>query len=572
MKIKSFPIENSTLLFKKFKSLLIEQKRDLDKISTSISNYQTILKPLQDLESKQDFFFKLITHINRTDNSKESQKIYIKSLKLLLELRNNIFYNKNLFEKIKEIETSNLDEKKVKNIYLKEFTLYGIELEIKEQLELQRVELKLKTLSNDFSQNVLDSKFNHQDYISIMRNNPNRNEREEAYRIYTQRASKNAKVIENILFLRDKKAKILGFECYAHLSFETKEATIDKVIDFLEDSISKTKLQALKDLEELNNFALKKDAVYPIEPFDILYYQESLKREKFAFDDEMLKVYFEENRVLNALLKFIEQSFQISFHPSVTATWYKSVKVFDIYKDTNLMGRIYFDLHMRKNKKGGAWINNWQSYFIDTQGQTHLPVIFVVCNFSSFDNNDITLLKHSNVVTLFHEMGHALNHLCSISSQHSISGINGTAWDTVEIPSKFLENFAYELELLKSFAIEHKKHLPISNELLINIKKSRYFQTSLEKLYQLERSLFDIKLHQKLYQGDEIQALLDEIREKTSLIKIPTYNKVQNSFGHIFSGGYASGYYGYVWSEHLSNQAFRENKNLSGQVFFREKT
>jgi len=289
MKIESFPTENLTLLFKKFKSLLIHQERDLDKIATSNSNYQTILKPLQDLESQQDFFLKLITHINRTDNSKESKKIYIESLKLLLEFRNNIFYNKNLFKKIKEIKTSNFDEKRVKNIWLKEFTLMGIKLAKKEQIELQKVELKLKTLSNDFFQNVIDSKLNYQDYLSVMHNNPNRDEREEAYRLYTSRASKNAKVIEKILFYRDKKAKILTFDSYAHLSFETKEATLHKVIDFLEDSISKTKLQALQDLDELNSFALKKDGICQIEPFDILYYKERLKREKFRFDD----IYFE---------------------------------------------------------------------------------------------------------------------------------------------------------------------------------------------------------------------------------------------------------------------------------------
>ena len=225
------------------------------------------------------------------------------------------------------------------------------------------------------------------------------------------------------------------------------------------------------------------------------------------------------------------------------------------------MGRIYFDLHIRKNKKGGAWMNNWQSYFVDSKEKTHLPVVFVVCNFPSAKNADVSTLKHSHIVTLFHEMGHALHHLFSISSEYSISGINGTAWDIVETPSQFLENFAYEERLLREFG-------DMDNKTISNIKKSRYVHTSLEKLEKLERSLFDIKLHQKLYQGEEIQALLDEIREETSIVKTPPYNKMQNSFGHIFSGGYASGYYSYLWSKELSNRAFKESDAKANNSLF----
>jgi len=319
MKIKPFPTKNITELFKSFQSLLIQQKLDLDKISTSKSSYQTILKPIQDLESQQDFFFKLITHIHKTNNSKESQKIYLKSLELLLELRGGIFSDKNLFEKIKDIKTITKDEQSVKDIYLKEFTLSGIELEKREQLELQRVDLELKTLANSFSQNVIDSGFNYQEYLFLMQTSPNRKEREEAYKRYASRASKNA---------------------------------------------------------------------------------------------------------------------------------------------------------------------------------------------------------------------------------------------IVETPSQFLENFAYEERLLREFS-------DMDNKTISSIKKSRYFHTSFEKLEKLERSIFDIKLHQKLYQGDEIQTLLDDIREETSVVKTPPYNKMQNSFGHIFSGGYASGYYSYLWSKELSSRAFKESEDLT---------
>jgi oligopeptidase A len=232
------------------------------------------------------------------------------------------------------------------------------------------------------------------------------------------------------------------------------------------------------------------------------------------------------------------------------------VKAFDIFDNDTLSGRIYFDLDARKEKRGGAWMNDWETHYIDTKGNKHLASAFVVCNFSPTTDSTPSLLRHDDVVTLFHEMGHAIHHLFGKCEERSVSGINGVAWDVVEFPSQFLENFAYESAILKRFAFHYESGNPINDVLMAKIKETKNYQAALGILRQVEFSLFDFTLHQGCYQGDEVQALLNGIREKTSLVPVPKYNKFQHGFAHIFSGGYAAGYYSYKWAEVLSADAF----------------
>lgn len=201
-------------------------------------------------------------------------------------------------------------------------------------------------------------------------------------------------------------------------------------------------------------------------------------------------------------------------------------------------------------------MNDWETHYVDSKGDKHLASAFIVCNFSPTTKENPSLLRHDDVVTLFHEMGHAIHHLFGKCHERSVSGINGVAWDVVEFPSQFLENFAYEAAILKRFGFHHKTEEPISDTLLAKIKETKNFQAALGILRQVEFSLFDFKLHQDLYQGEEVQVLLDSIREKTSLLKSPSYNKFQHGFAHIFGGGYAAGYYSYKWAEVLSADAF----------------
>ena len=232
------------------------------------------------------------------------------------------------------------------------------------------------------------------------------------------------------------------------------------------------------------------------------------------------------------------------------------MKVFDLQENGKKFARIYFDLEARKNKRGGAWMNDWQTHHEDEEGNEHPATAFVVCNFPPSTDEVPSLLRHDDVVTLFHEMGHAIHHLFSKVAERFVSGIHGVAWDVVEFPSQFLENFAYEKEVLDRFAKHFETGEPLPEELAGKIKRSKNFLAAMGMLRQIEFALFDFMLHQRLYQGDEVQELLDALRERLALIKPPAYNRFQWGFAHIFAGGYAAGYYSYKWAEVLSADAF----------------
>ena len=598
MQFSEFKVDNLENFPQKLKELLDKQLKIIEDISKNDNKttYNDILKPIQDLDNELELFFTPLSHLNSVKNSKETQKAYEESLPELSKYNSQISQNEELFKKIEKLNSDELEEKRVIENSIRDFILSGAKLPKEKKKELEEINLKLSELSNKFSQNLLDAnnsyeliienprdvigipehdlelaktqkdgktiyKFTLQipSYMAYMTYGINRGYREELYRAYTSRAPQNSQIIDEILSLRDKKAKILGFDNYADLSLATKDAKSTKdVIDFLEQLLKLSKPQAQKELKELKEFAKREDNIAQLEPFDVAYYSEKLKKSKFNFDENMTKPYFEQKKVLNGLLEIVSNLFNMEFKPANTPTWHEKVKVFDIYKDSEISGRIYFDLEARKDKRGGAWMHNWQTHFIDTNGKKHLPAVFIVCNFSSSTKETPSLLKHSDIVTLFHEMGHGIHHLFSKCHEFYVSGVNGTAWDVVEFPSQFLENFAYEKEILKKFAFHYQTEEPMSEELLDKIKESKNFQSALSILRQVEFSLFDMLLHQKLYQGDEVQELLDNIRKETSLLRVPKYNKFQNGFGHIFSGGYSAGYYSYKWAEVLSADAFFE--------------
>ncbi|HHD79044.1 MAG TPA: M3 family peptidase, partial [Epsilonproteobacteria bacterium] len=394
-------------------------------------------------------------------------------------------------------------------------------------------------------------------YLAYMTYGPNREYRKELSKAYSTRAPQNAAVIDQILALKNEKAKLLGFNSYAQYALETRDANSEEdVITFLNELADAALPQAKNELAELKAFAERTDGITDLAGYDVGYYSEKLKKEKFDFDDTMTKPYFVQEKVLNGLLDIVSELFGVTFKPADVPTWHTCVKPFDIFEEGNLSGRIYFDLEARKEKRGGAWMNDWETHYIDSEGKTHLASAFVVCNFSPTTETTPSLLRHDDVVTLFHEMGHAIHHLFGKCKERSVSGINGVAWDVVEFPSQFLENFAYEAAILKRFGFHYETNEPISEALMAKIKETKNYQAALAILRQVEFSLFDFQLHQDLYQGEEVQALLDSIREKTSLLPAPKYNKFQHGFAHIFAGGYAAGYYSYKWAEVLSADAF----------------
>ncbi|BBG65694.1 oligopeptidase A [Hydrogenimonas sp.] len=556
-------------------------------------DYDSFVRPYMETFERLDIFFTPLSHLNSVENSKQTQRAYEESLPLLSHYHTRLSQNRELYKAFLKTEGCDDAQKEVLRQEIRDFRLSGVELPEQQKKRLEEIDLRLSELSNRFSQNLLDAtnayelivekeedvegipksdlelaetekegrkvwRFTLQipSYMAYMTYGPNRQIREELYRAYVTRAPQNADVIDEILRLRDEKSKILGFDHFSELSLATKMApSDDAVIGFLNELAEASLPHAQKEVRKLADLAAE-DGIEEIQSYDVAFYSERLKKRELDFDDEKTRPYFEQKRVLKGMLDFVSELFDIEFREVETAVWNEKVRVFDLAESGEVFARIYFDLEARKDKRGGAWMNDWQTHHEDPEGREHPASAFVVCNFPPSTDQTPSLLRHDDVVTLFHEMGHAIHHLFSRVKERFVSGIHGVAWDVVEFPSQFLENFAYEKSLLERFAFHYESGELMPDELMRKIKASKNFMAATGMLRQIEFALFDFMLHQKLYQGDEVQELLDSLRQRLSLVKPPSYNRFQWGFAHIFAGGYAAGYYSYKWAEVLSADAF----------------
>ena len=577
-------------------ALLENSKKEIDAL-LRIENktYANFVKPFEMIDERLEWFFTPISHLNSVNNSDQTQEVYADALPILTEYGTEISQNEEIYKAFKSVKdkegsTLNQEQNQVLDHNIRDFELSGAHLAQDKKDRLKEINLRKSTLTNDFSQNLLDAtnayeliikdekdvqglpssdietakqedgtyKFTLQmpSYIAYMTYGKNPRLREELYKAYTTRAPENAVIIDELMQLRQEMAQLLGFKNYSELSIAPKMATsTDKVIEFLEKLAHSAQAQAKTELAELQALA-KKEGQDTLQSFDTAYYSEILKKEKYEIDEEAYRPYFEQHSVVQGLFDFLNKLLGIEFKKSDAKTWDKKASVYDLYFDGKLRSRLYIDLEARSSKRGGAWMNNWQSHCRDESGETILSSAYIVCNFPASSSTSPSLLRHDDVVTLFHEMGHALHHMMSDVNENSVSGVNGVEWDAVEFPSQFLENFAYEPQVLRLFAKHHETGKVIPDDMISRLDKARNFQSAMGMLRQLEFSLFDFQLHMKLHTGNEVQDLLDSIRNEFSLLKPPSYNKFQNGFAHIFAGGYAAGYYSYKWAEVLSADAF----------------
>lgn len=556
--------------------------------------YANFVKPLQMLEERLELFFTPLSHLNSVNNSDETQKIYADSLPIITDYSTKLSQNLDIYNAYKEIqkgesESLTFEQNRVLELNILHFELSGAHLDAKDKKRLQEINIKKSELSNNFSQNLLDAtnayeyvttnkedidglpksdiesaefeedgvtkyKFTLQmpSYIAYMTYGKNAKIREDLYKAYVTRAPENAAIIDELLALKYEMSKILGFNSYAEYSLASKMAKDTRSVEeFLQTLVTKSKHQAQEELKEVQEIAPA-----PLQSFDSAYYSEILKKEKYDIDEELYRPYFEQTSVVNGMFEFLNKLVGISFVRVDEKLWHEKASSYDVFIDDELKARIYLDLEARKSKRGGAWMHNWQAHCKDENGDIQLASAFIVCNFPASSKTQKSLLRHDDVVTLFHEMGHAVHHLLSTVHENEVSGVNGVEWDAVEFPSQFLENFAYEPKVLKLFASHHESGEVIPDEMIEKLVRAKNFLSASGMLRQLEFSIFDFKLHTKLYQGEEVQELLNEIRKDTALIKTPDYNKFQNGFAHIFAGGYAAGYYSYKWAEVLSADAF----------------
>jgi oligopeptidase A len=563
--------------------------------------YKGYIKPIDSLNEKLLNYFTPLSHLNSVANTALTESIHNQCDLLVTDYFTSLSMNANIYSAYKEIyekeeNTLTTEQKKVVENGLRDFELGGVSLPPEKKEAFKKITMQLSELANTFSQNVLKAtnnfslivrddaelselpesdkkiaeteahgnkvwKFTLQmpSYLAYMTYSSNRKNRKKLERAYITRAPQNGKIIQQILELRHAKARLLGFKNYAEFSLATKIASSPgEVLKFLEQLAVAGRPFAKKEAEELKSFANANGLDTSFRSFDRLYYSEKLKKQNYDLDESKYLPYLEKSNVVNGLLTFVNRIFGIEFIQIETNVWDKTVSVFDLKKKGSIFARLYFDLESRSNKKGGAWLHNWQTHHIDANGNEHPASAFIVANFPPSTPDQPSCLKPSDVVTLFHEMGHALQHLCSTVKEIPVSGISGVEWDAVEFPSQFLENFAYSKEVLSLFAKHYKTGEVLPDDMIQKLVDSKNYHAGLLLIRQLEFGVIDMKIHVKSHDSGGVQKTIDSVRKKISVLHTPSYNKFQNSFSHIFAGGYAAGYYSYKWAELLSADAFLE--------------
>ncbi len=567
--------------------------------------FQNFMKPFQDMAEELQRVTWPVMVENSVNNSADSQKIYAEIIPILTEYATEISQDERIFSTLKEISGKDIltdEQKELLQREIREYELEGIGADKKTKKKIKEFNLKLSDLTKDFNQNLINAtaqfeyiienekdvegmpehelmsaimeikkkskkgeektktvyKFTLQapSYTAYMTYGPNPEIRKILHKAYTTRAPQNAKIIDKILKVRHEKATLLGFKNYAEYSIERKMAGSPKeVVRFLDHLVTKSRKQAKEETQELKKFAADKGQKY-IKIYDLAYYSNLYKKEMLGLDENAIKPYFEKEKVVNGMMKFLEKLFGISFRKAHTNVWHPNVQVYDLTNNSRAFARIYMDLETRPQKRSGAWMDNWVSHCVDGKNKQRFPVAYIVGNFPEAKGDIPSLLKHDDVVTLFHEMGHAIHHLFSKTTECFNSGVNGVAWDVVEFPSQFLENFAYDKKVMEMFAYHYQTGKKLPDAEMEKIQKNRNFHSAMQLLRQMEFAAFDMNLHIKLHQGTEIQEILHKIRKKTRIIPPADYEKTQNQFGHIFGGGYAAGYYSYKWAEVYAADAY----------------
>ncbi len=584
--------------------------------SLEVANWQNFADKIEDINERIGRVWSPVGHLNGVRDSSELRDAYQQGIRLLTEYSSEVGQDPDLFKQFKAIKQStefdqlSIAQKKIIDNSLLEFRLSGAELTDKEQQRFREINNRLSELSNNFSRNVLDATQAWQkivkdknklaglpasslnmasqlaeeagqkgwllnlqipSYLAVMQHADDAELRKELYLAYSTRASEfsddgqfdNAPLIKEILALKKEKAKLLGYKNYAEYSLVKKMASNgNEVVQFLEELVSYAKPVAEKELAELKIFAQEVGHRGALESWDISYYSEKLREQRYAFSDEQIKPYLPAPTVFDGLFECAKRLFGISISANNTIeTWHKDVRCFDVCRDNqdggqSIIGQFYADLYVRKNKRGGAWMDTC----IDRRvmgDELQIPVAYLTCNFAPPIGDDPALLAHSEVETLFHEFGHTLHHLLTEVDEMSVAGINGVAWDAVELPSQFLENWCWHEQSLNLIARHYRSNEPLPTELLDKMRAAKNFQSGMQTLRQVEFAMFDMRLHSKFEpEGQSVQSVLDEVREQVAVIMPPANNRFQNSFSHIFAGGYAAGYYSYKWSEVLSADAF----------------
>lgn len=575
--------------------------------------WENTIEPLEELDRVLSDAWSPVGHMNSVVNSPELREAYEKCLPVISEYSTKVGQNKKLYEVYKKLlESADFESfpqarKKIITAALRDFKLSGIALPEDKQKRYGELKKKLSELSSKFSNNVLDATMAWTKNISdenelkgipenamagarqaakakdlegwlftldypsfgpVMTYCENREFRREIYEAFTTRASDkgpyagkfdNSEIMEEILKLRGELAKLLDFNNYAELSIATKMAgTTDEVLGFLNNLADRSIEQGKEEIAEIKKFAADELGISDLNSWDSGFAAEKLRQKKYDFSQEELRPYLAADRVTSGMFEVVKRLYGITLEKvEGIDLWHPDVRFYKVMRDGEQIASFYLDLFAREHKRGGAWMDVCRSRISNSKVK-QLPVAYLVCNFTAPVGDKPALITHNEVTTLFHEFGHGLHHMLTQVNELSASGISGVAWDAVELPSQFMENWCWEREGLDLIAEHFESGEKIPEEMIEKLLAAKNFGAGMAMLRQLELGLFDFEIHTN-YGSDKfkgIQETLDSVRERVSVLKAPDFNSFQHGFAHIFAGGYAAGYYSYKWAEVLSADAY----------------
>jgi oligopeptidase A len=594
--------------------LLAENRAKIAAIlqSTTQPTWKNLIEPIEQLDDRLGRAWSPVSHLNSVCNSPELRAAYNACLPKLSDYATEMGQNEALCQAFEAVAANdpnlNPAQRKMLQNALRDFHLSGVDLPADKKNHFKTLSQRLAQLGAKFEENVLDAThawsklitdieqltglpesalallrqnaeqrgqegwlltLEFPSYLPIVTYAERRELRRELYEAFATRASErgpnagewdNGPIMEEILALRHELAKLLDYDNYAELSLATKMASsTTQVTEFLEDLARRAKAQAEQELAQLRQFAQTQLGLESLQAWDMAYCAEKLRQKNFAISQEELRPYFPAPQVIAGLFDVARRLFSIEIQEVMGVdSWRPDVSFYEI-RDVGgqLRGEFFLDLYARPHKRGGAWMDGCINRMCNDD-YAQLPVAFLTCNFTPPVGDTPSLLTHDEVLTLFHEFGHGLHHLLTQVDYPQISGINGVAWDAVELPSQFMENWCWEKPALDLFAKHWQSGAALPEALFQRMQNARNFQSAMQLLRQVEFSLFDFRIHRDYdpQAGGRVYAILEQVRQQVAVVHPPEFNRFAHGFSHIFGGGYAAGYYSYKWAEVLSADAF----------------
>jgi oligopeptidase A len=594
--------------------LLSEGRAALAAAEAAAPTWNEFVAPLEDANERIGRAWGQVAHLHAVLDSPPLREAYNANLPKVSQYWTELGLSQRLFEKYRQLSVSpefrslSKARQRIVENALRDFRLSGAELPQEKKARFAEIDEKLSRLGARFSENLLDAtnafsiivdegrtsgippdvlaaareaaqkdgkpgyKFTllAPSYGPVMKYAEDRALRELLYRESVTRASElgrgewdNTPIIASIVALRKEQAALLGYPSYAEVSLVPKMAqSTAEVLSFLDDLARRARPFAERDVAELRRFAAAELGIADLQSWDVVYASEKLRAKHYAFSDQEVKQYFPEDVVLAGLMRVAQTLYGISIAPASAPVWHEDVRFFEIREAGTsaagpVLGHFYIDLYARETKRGGAWMDSAISRRRKGR-EVQTPVAYLNCNFSRPLDGKPALFTHDEVLTLFHEFGHGLHHLLTRMEDLGVSGMGNVEWDAVELPSQFMENFCWEWDVLRHMTRHAETGAPLPRALFDRMIAARNFQSGFDMLRQIEFALFDMRLHSDFdpASGASALQLLDEVRSQVAVLKPPAYNRFPNSFGHIFGGGYAAGYYSYKWAEVLSADAF----------------